>query len=43
LQDTQRLFSFQLDDIDLLDIDAAYEGAMQPTSDVYVWERGSEW
>jgi hypothetical protein len=43
LQDAQRLFSFELDEIDMLDIDAAYEGAHQPTTDVYAWERGGSW
>lgn len=43
LQDTQRVFSFELDEIDMLDIDAAYEGANQPTTDVYAWERGGNW
>ncbi|WIA11681.1 hypothetical protein OEZ85_011778 [Tetradesmus obliquus] len=42
-RDAQRLFSFELDEIDLLDIDAAYEGAHQPTTDVYAWERGGSW
>jgi hypothetical protein len=43
LQDAQRLFGFELDEIDMLDIDAAYEGAHQPTTDVYAWERGGSW
>lgn len=43
VRDTQRLFSFVLDESDLLDLDAAYEGANQPTTDVYVWERGGRW
>lgn len=42
-QDTQRIFSFRLDEVDMLDIDAAYEGANQPTTDVYAWERGGNW
>lgn len=45
LRDAQRLFSpeFELDEEDLFDLDAVYEGASQPTTDVYVWERGGEW
>ncbi|KAF6265763.1 aldo/keto reductase [Scenedesmus sp. NREL 46B-D3] len=43
IRDAQRLFSFELDEIDSLDIDAAYEGAHQPTTDVYTWERGGSW
>lgn len=43
LGDMRRAFSFALDDVDLLDLDAAYEGANQPTSDVYAWERGGDW
>jgi hypothetical protein len=35
--------SFTLDEIDMLDIDAAYESAVQPTNDVYAWERGADW
>lgn len=44
-QDLQRLFApgFELDDDDLLALDATYEGAHQPTTDVYSWERGGEW
>ena len=40
LADYRRLFTFQLDEVDMLDIDAAYEGAVQPTGDVFAWERG---
>lgn len=43
LPDMRRVFTFELDDIDMLDIDAAYEGARQPSSDVYAWERGGTW
>jgi aryl-alcohol dehydrogenase-like predicted oxidoreductase len=43
LGDYRRLFGFRLDEIDMLDIDAAYEGAAQPTTDVYAWERGGGW
>lgn len=45
LQDAQRLFSpgFELDEDDLFDLDAVYEGANQPTTDVYAWERGGLW
>lgn len=45
VRDLQRLFApgFELDDDDLLALDAAYEGANQPTTDVYAWERGGEW
>lgn len=43
LGDTRRVFSFALDEVDMLDIDAAYEGAAQPAGDVYSWERGGEW
>jgi hypothetical protein len=45
LQDAQRLFSpgLELDEDDLFDLDAVYEGASQPTTDVYVWERGGQW
>lgn len=45
LQDAQRLFSpgFELDEEDLFDLDAVYEGATQPTTDVYAWERGGQW
>jgi diketogulonate reductase-like aldo/keto reductase len=43
LSDMRRLYAFQLDEVDLLDIDAAYEGAAQPTTDVYQWERGGSW
>lgn len=43
LPEARRLFSFELDDIDMLDIDAAYEGARQPSGDVYAWERGGAW
>lgn len=43
LRDYRRLFAFELDEIDLLDIDAAYEGANQPAGDVYAWERGKDW
>lgn len=33
-----------LDDDDLMELDVAYEGAtQQPTSDVYIWERGGAW
>jgi aryl-alcohol dehydrogenase-like predicted oxidoreductase len=43
LADTRRLFTFELDEVDMLDIDAAYEGAQQPAGDVYAWERGGSW
>jgi hypothetical protein len=45
LQDTCRVFSpgFELDEEDLFDLDAVYEGATPPTTDVYVWERGGAW
>eukprot|EP00878_Enallax_costatus_P000475 GHUV01000567.1.p1 GENE.GHUV01000567.1~~GHUV01000567.1.p1 ORF type:complete len:455 (+),score=136.94 GHUV01000567.1:163-1527(+) len=43
IRDTQRLFRFELDEVDMLDIDAAYEGANQPATDVYMWERGGNW
>jgi len=43
LGDARRLYTFELDDIDMLDVDAAYEGAQQPTADVYAWERGGNW
>ena len=40
----QAAFTFTLDEDDLLEIDAAYEGATkQPTSDVFSWERGGDW
>lgn len=42
-QDAQRLFAFELNDVDMFDIDAAYEGAHAPASDVYAWERGGDW
>lgn len=36
--------SLQLDDTDLLDLDAVWEGVpYAPTSDVYDWERGGDW
>ena len=43
LADYRRLFSFSLDDVDMLDLEAAYEGAQQPVGDVYAWERGGDW
>lgn len=43
LGDARRLYTFELDEIDMLDIDAAYEGAAQPVTDVYAWERGGAW
>lgn len=43
VRDLQRVATFELDDIDLLDIDAVYEGAKQPSTDCYVWERGGVW
>jgi aryl-alcohol dehydrogenase-like predicted oxidoreductase len=43
LRDAQRLFTFELDEADLLDLDAVYEEAQQPTSDVFAWERGGRW
>uniref|UniRef100_A0A7S0RL12 NADP-dependent oxidoreductase domain-containing protein n=1 Tax=Chlamydomonas leiostraca TaxID=1034604 RepID=A0A7S0RL12_9CHLO len=37
----QQAFTFSLGEEDLLDINAAYEGATRhPTTDVFVWERG---
>jgi aryl-alcohol dehydrogenase-like predicted oxidoreductase len=43
VRDLQRAFTFELDDVDMLDIDAPYEGAQQPSTDCYVWERGGAW
>lgn len=43
LPDYRRLFGFSLDDVDMLDLQAAYEGGAQPAGDVYAWERGGEW
>lgn len=43
VRDAQRLFTFQLDELDLLDIDAVYEEAAAPLSDCYAWERGAAW
>jgi aryl-alcohol dehydrogenase-like predicted oxidoreductase len=41
--DLRRAFAFQLTEDELLDIDAAYESAVQPTGDVGEWERGGAW
>jgi aryl-alcohol dehydrogenase-like predicted oxidoreductase len=43
LGDLRRAAALRLDEADMLDIDAAYEGAHQPASDVYAWERGGNW
>mmetsp|Transcript_13721 Transcript_13721/g.37050 ORF Transcript_13721/g.37050 Transcript_13721/m.37050 type:complete len:473 (+) Transcript_13721:142-1560(+) len=44
MRDLQTVFTFSLDEDDLLEIDAAYEGSTkQPTSDVFAWERGGVW
>lgn len=43
VRDSQRLFTFELDDTDMFDIDAVYEEAKQPTTDCGVWERGGSW
>jgi aryl-alcohol dehydrogenase-like predicted oxidoreductase len=41
--DLRRAFAFSLSEDELLDIDAAYESAVQPTGDVGEWERGGVW
>lgn len=43
VRDAQRLSTFELDELDLLDLDAIYEEATQPSSDVFAWERGGQW
>lgn len=43
VRDLQTLQLFELTDDDMLDLDAAWEGATQPATDVYVWERGGKW
>lgn len=41
--DLRRAFAFNLGEDELLDLDAAYESAVQPTGDVGEWERGGVW
>jgi aryl-alcohol dehydrogenase-like predicted oxidoreductase len=41
--DLRRAFAFKLGEDELLDLDAAYESAVQPTGDVGEWERGGVW
>lgn len=41
--DLRRAFAFELREDELLDLDAAYESAAQPTGDVGEWERGGVW
>eukprot|EP00198_Chlamydomonas_reinhardtii_P011876 XP_001701213.1 predicted protein [Chlamydomonas reinhardtii] len=44
LQQPQVACALKLDDADMLDLDAVWEGAPNPpTSDIYVWERGGAW
>ncbi|GIL90237.1 hypothetical protein Vretifemale_17920 [Volvox reticuliferus] len=44
IRDMQAACALKLDDGDLLDLDAVWEGVPEPpTSDVYVWERGGAW
>ncbi|GLI71509.1 hypothetical protein VaNZ11_016732 [Volvox africanus] len=44
IRDMQAACALKLDDADLLDLDAVWEGVPEPpTSDVYVWERGGAW
>ncbi|EFJ42148.1 hypothetical protein VOLCADRAFT_97847 [Volvox carteri f. nagariensis] len=44
IRDMQAACALHLDDGDLLDLDAVWEGVPDPpTSDVYVWERGGVW
>jgi aryl-alcohol dehydrogenase-like predicted oxidoreductase len=43
LGDARRVFAFDLTEEDCLDLDAAYESAVQPAGDVYAWERGGAW
>lgn len=42
--DLQTVMTFELDEEDEIEVEAAYEAATkQPTSDVFAWERGGEW
>ncbi|PNW86744.1 hypothetical protein CHLRE_02g095127v5 [Chlamydomonas reinhardtii] len=44
IRDMQVACALKLDDADMLDLDAVWEGAPNPpTSDIYVWERGGAW
>ncbi len=44
LKDLRQVSLLQLDEEDVLDIDAAYEGAeKQPQHDCFIWERGGPW
>ncbi|GFR48697.1 hypothetical protein Agub_g10653 [Astrephomene gubernaculifera] len=44
IRDLQAACALKLDDTDLLDLDAVWEGVPNPpTSDVYAWERGGMW
>ncbi|KXZ50070.1 hypothetical protein GPECTOR_18g49 [Gonium pectorale] len=44
IRDMQAACGLVLDDGDMLDLDAVWEGVPNPpTSDVYVWERGGAW
>ncbi|GLC67069.1 hypothetical protein PLESTF_000511600 [Pleodorina starrii] len=44
IRDMQAACALHLDEVDLLDLDAVWEGVPNPpTSDVYVWERGGDW
>lgn len=44
VHDLQTVMTFELDEEDEIEVEAAYEAATkQPTSDVFAWERGGEW